>query len=120
MVHAASRADAWRVILGLISVGTWAVLALYWSDLTLPMFCSAGETVPLQAALDLALVFNSPVRLASGWALMLVAMMPLLIIAPLRHVRERSFAWRRSRAMFFFVAGYAAVWMIAGLGLQAI
>ena len=49
---------------------------------------------------------------------MLAAMTPPLIVAPLRHVRERSFAHRRARAMFLFVIGYGAVWMIAGVGLQ--
>jgi predicted metal-binding membrane protein len=45
-------------------------------------------------------------------------MTPPLIAVPLRHVRERSFARRRARAMFLFVIGYGAVWMIAGMGLQ--
>jgi predicted metal-binding membrane protein len=75
-----------------------------WSDVTLSGLCSAGLRTPL------ADLFN--------WLLMLSAMMMPLIAAPLRHVRERSFAHRRSRAMFLFVVGYYAVWMIAGMGLQ--
>jgi predicted metal-binding membrane protein len=67
---------------------------------------------------DLALVLNSPVALASGWALMVAAMMSPLVIAPLRHVHERSFAQRRARAMLLFVAGYVSVWMVAGVLLQ--
>jgi predicted metal-binding membrane protein len=81
-----------------------------WSDVTLSGLCSAGLQMPLVDS------FN-PAPLASGWLLMLAAMAPL-IGAPLRHVRERSFARRRARAMVLFVIGYAAVWMIAGIGLQ--
>jgi predicted metal-binding membrane protein len=44
-------------------------------------------------------------------------MLPL-VVAPLRHVRERSFARRRTRAMLLFVLGYFAVWMAAGVVLQ--
>ena len=61
-----------------------------------------------------------PASLASGWALMLAAMMAPLLIAPVRHVRDRSFAHRRARAIALFVAGYGAVWMAAGALLLAI
>src|SRR6185312_14385511 len=75
-----------------------------WSDVTLSGICSAGLRMPLADS------FN--------WLLMLAVMTPPLIVAPLRHVRERSFTRRRARAMFLFVIGYGAVWMIAGIGLQ--
>ena len=75
-----------------------------WSDVTLSGLCSAGLRTPLADS------FN--------WLLMLSAMMLPLIAAPLRHVRERSFSHRRARAMFLFVVGYGAVWIIAGIGLQ--
>jgi predicted metal-binding membrane protein len=60
---------------------------------------------------------NAPASLALGWALMVAAMMAPLIIAPIRHVRDRSFARRRARAIALFVAGYGAVWMAAGVFL---
>ena len=82
-----------------------------WSDVTLSGLCSAGPQMPLVDSFNLT-------QLASGWLLMLAAMTPPLIVAPLRHVRERSFAHRRVRAMVLFVIGYGAVWMIAGMGLQ--
>jgi predicted metal-binding membrane protein len=82
-----------------------------WSDVTLSGLCSAGLRMPLSDSSNLT-------QLVSGWLLMLAAMTPPLIVAPLRHVRERSFAHRRARAMFLFVIGYGAVWMIAGMGLQ--
>ena len=49
---------------------------------------------------------------------MLVAMMGPMLIAPVRHVRERSFGRRRRRAVALFVAGYAAMWMPAGAFLM--
>ena len=115
---ATRRFDASLVVLVSISLVAWSLLALYWSEVTLPGFCSPGLRMPLSDSFNLAFVFNSPAQLASGWLLMLAAMTPPLIVAPLRHVRERSFVRRRTRAMFLFVIGYGAVWMIAGIGLQ--
>jgi predicted metal-binding membrane protein len=86
----------------------------------LPALCSANALpmMPLSASFDLALILNSPAKLASGWALMLAAMMLPLVVAPLRHVRDRSFARRHARAMLLFVLGYFAVWTAAGMVLQ--
>jgi predicted metal-binding membrane protein len=121
MRDAARRFEAWFVALGSTSLLAWSVLVFGGSDLTLPAFCSAQTLrAPLSVSFDLALVFNAPAKLAWGWALMLAAMMSPLLIAPLRHVRDRSFARRRARAMLLFVAGYAAAWMTAGVALQAI
>jgi predicted metal-binding membrane protein len=60
---------------------------------------------------------NAPPALALGWALMLAAMMGPLLIPSIRHVRDRSFARRRARAIALFAAGYLAVWMVAGAAL---
>jgi predicted metal-binding membrane protein len=121
MGDAARRLDTWLVGLGSASLAAWSVLAFDGSDLIMPAFCSAATPwpAPLSVSFDQALMFNSPAKLASSWALMVVAMMLPLVIAPLRHVRDRSFARRRNRAMLIFVAGYLAVWMAAGVGLQA-
>jgi predicted metal-binding membrane protein len=51
---------------------------------------------------------------------MLAAMMVPLLIAPVRHIHNSSFARRRVRAIALFVAGYAAVWMLAGVVLLAL
>jgi predicted metal-binding membrane protein len=118
MWSATRRFDAWLAVLISISLVAWPLLALYWTDVTLPEFCSAGRRMPPSDSLNLAFVFNSAAPLASGWLLMLAAMTPPLVVGPLRHIRERSFARRRARAMFLFVIGYGAVWMIAGMGLQ--
>jgi predicted metal-binding membrane protein len=115
------RPEAWLVMLVSTSLAAWSVLALGGNEVTLPAFCAAGTpwAVPLSVSFDLALVFGSPARMASGWALMVAAMMLPLLMAPLRHVCDRSFARRRTWAMLLFVSGYAAVWMGAGVGLQA-
>jgi predicted metal-binding membrane protein len=122
MGRVARRPDAWLVMLGATGLVAWSVLALDGRGFTLPAFCSAATLrgVPLSVSLDLALMFNSPAQLAAGWALMVAAMMSPLIVAPLQHVRDRSFARRRARSMLLFVAGYLAVWMIAGAALQAV
>src|SRR5262245_56191726 len=102
-----SRFDSWLVATSLVAS---TLLVLTWSDVPPAGLCSAALQMPLSDSFNLALV--------SSWLLMLAAMTPPLIVVPLRHVRERSFAHRKARAMFLFVIGYGAVWMIAGMGLQ--
>jgi len=63
---------------------------------------------------------GSPASQAAGWLLMLAAMMSPLLVGPVRHVRDRSFARRRVRAVTLFLAGYTAVWTAAGAGLLAV
>ena len=63
---------------------------------------------------------HQPASLGLGWMLMLTAMMMPLLIPPVRHVRDRSFARRRPRAIMLFLAGYAAIWMMAGALLLAL
>jgi len=127
MGRAESRFDTfgfepWLVGLGSISLVAWSVLAFGGSTSVVPALCSsgAGPAIPLSVSFDLALLVNSPASLASGWALMLAAMMLPVVAAPLRHVRDRSFARRRGRAMLLFVLGYFAVWMVAGAALEAV
>lgn len=125
MGRAGSRFDTfgsepWLVALGSISLAAWSVLAFGGSTSVVPALCASagGPAIPLSVSFDLALLFNSPARLASGWVVMLAAMMLPVVAAPLRHVRDRSFARRRTRAMLLFILGYFAVWMAAGVVLQ--
>ena len=84
-----------------------------------PALCSTGLGLgPPWSALDLMLALNSPGRLAAGSALMVGAMMTPLLLGPLRHLRERSFADRRPRATLLFVAGYAGMWALGAAGLE--
>lgn len=86
---------------------------------TLPAFCGAGTAGLLLAsgwsgALELAFALNPPARLLADWALMLLAMMPPLLAAPLMHVWRSSLPRRRVRALGYFALGYGSVWMAAG------
>jgi predicted metal-binding membrane protein len=119
MQRGARRPDAWLLVLGSAGLAAWSLLALGGSELTLPALCSAAGmsgAVPF----DLVLVLISPAKLAGAWALMVAAMMVPVVIGPLRHVRQRSFATRRPRAVLLFLVGYAAVWIVAGVPLQAL
>ncbi|HEX2092611.1 MAG TPA: DUF2182 domain-containing protein [Longimicrobiaceae bacterium] len=53
----------------------------------------------------------TPVSLVTEAALMFMAMMVPLSGAPVRHVRDRSFACRRWRAVALFAASYALPWI---------
>jgi len=75
---------------------------------------TVDPTLPILASLQMQLAMNSPLSLALGWALMLVAMMAPALIAPIQHVRIQSFANRRGRSIGLFLAGYGVVWM--GIG----
>ena len=52
--------------------------------------------------------------LLRDWALMLLAMMPPLVAAPLMHIAVSSLPHRSSRAIAVFASGYATVWLAAG------
>jgi predicted metal-binding membrane protein len=122
MARATRTPEGWVLVLGSTSLIAWSILALYWGDPALPAFCSADAlwAAPLSVSFSLALLFNSPAKLALCWGLMIAAMMSPVLIEPLRHVHDRSFARRRTRAMLLFVAGYATVWMAAGVPLHAL
>jgi predicted metal-binding membrane protein len=111
--------DTWLVWLGAIILIAWVQLALGGSVLSLPAICTAGA-VPLSASLDLALISGSPFKFALSWGLMVVAMMLPLAVAPLWHLRVRTFARRRGRSTLAFIAGYIAIWMAAGIVLQTV
>ncbi len=82
-----------------VSAGAWFVLAS--APEMLSPHVHGGVLVPVGAR-------------GAGWAVMLAAMMLPLLMAPLRHVRDRSFARRRPRAGALFLLGYALSWMMAG------
>jgi predicted metal-binding membrane protein len=121
MIAAARGQYGLPAALGGTALLAWGAIALGAGNVMLPGFCAANGSWPRSlATLNLALALNPPAMLVAGWALMIAAMMPPLIGAPLRHVSDRSFARRRQRAMLLFAAGYMAVWMVAGMGLQGI
>ena len=117
MTPAARERVRVRVPLLSISGGAWLLLALEPNGMAMPAYCSAAAlgTMPAFSSVATLLALNPPGSLAAGWALMLVAMMVPTLIGPVRHVRDRSFARRRVRAIVLFAAAYAAIWMAAGM-----
>lgn len=116
------RRIAWLVLL--LSGFGWGLLVLGGAGLAVPSLC-AGSVIwqsPDAQAFDFALTIQSPGQLALAWAVMLMAMMAPLLIAPLQHVRAQVLARNRFWAGMAFVAGYGLVWMLAGvvLVLQAL
>jgi len=79
--------------------------------------CSVSGVV---ASWQMLWAANPPGPLAIDWALMLVAMMGPMLIAPLYHIRISSFDRRRMRSMALFIAGYGAIWMAAGVLIVAV
>jgi predicted metal-binding membrane protein len=59
----------------------------------------------------------TPASLLAASALMFASMMVPLIGAPVLHVRDRSFANRRWRAIALFIAGYGLPWIAASVVL---
>jgi predicted metal-binding membrane protein len=98
-----------------LSAITWLLLLIDPGSISMFAHCPAttsGTSWP--ASFHMLLAMNPPAQLAAGWALMLVAMMSPVLIQPIRHIRLRTFTHRRARSIMFFVAGYAAIWMVLG------
>jgi predicted metal-binding membrane protein len=118
MDRAGRLPEGWLLILAGACLVAWLLLGVGANGLAAPLCSeSAGLGAPL-SDLDFALALNSPARLVTGSALMVAATMAPLLVAPLRHVRDRSFRERRLRSMAQFVAGYAAVWVTSGVALE--
>lgn len=79
----------------------------------IPLFAASGAAWLLLAANPHA----SCASPAGGSALMFSTMMLPLIGPPVLHVRDSSFARRRLRSIVLFVAGYASLWLAAGVAL---
>lgn len=116
--------ERWHVRVPVLcaSAAAWTLLLAEPGGMVLHAHHSAAmpRAAPLPASLGLLLAHDPLALLALNWALMLVAMMAPLLIAPIRHVRDRSFARRRLRAIVLFVAGYGLVWLAAGVVLLSL
>ena len=55
-----------------------------------------------------------------GWTAMTLAMMPLLVVGPVAHVRRSSLPRRKLRATLLFGIGYGLCWTVAGASLAPI
>ncbi len=75
---------------------------------------AASGSVPWRISLVMLVSMPSLASNATGWALMLVAMMSPALIPPIGHVWLQSFQHRRIRSIGLFVFGYTAIWLIVG------
>jgi len=87
--------------------------------MAVPDLCSAPtlSATSFSNSRHLRLAFSLLASFAASWMLMLTAMMMPVLIAPVRHIRDRSFTKRRARAIVLFLTGYAAIWIAAGVVL---
>jgi predicted metal-binding membrane protein len=118
-VNSRERARINLLIL-LISAITWMMLLINPGSIMTIAHCPVTESGASAASFQMLLAMNPLSSLTAGWFLMLVAMMSPTLIAPVHHVRERSFKRRRARSVTLFVIGYAAIWMAAGVVLLAV
>lgn len=106
----------------ILSAITWVLLVTAPGGIAVHphLHAAASSPMPLGASLEMLLAMNPPATLAMGWVLMLIAMMAPVLIMPIRHIRQRSFARRRTRFTALFVAGYGVIWLAAGVVVLAI
>jgi predicted metal-binding membrane protein len=55
-----------------------------------------------------------------NWLVMLAAMMAPVLVQPIQFVRNHGLARRRGRSTLAFLAGYAAIWTVAGAVILSI
>ncbi|MET0648204.1 MAG: DUF2182 domain-containing protein [Pyrinomonadaceae bacterium] len=103
----------------LISAMTWMMLLVNPGSIMTLAHCPVTDAGASLVSFQMLLAMNPISSLTAGWALMLVAMMSPTLMAPIHHIRERSFKRRRARSVTLFVIGYAAIWMAAGGVLMA-
>lgn len=103
--------------LALAAALAWIVLALGSGSGAMPTICSGTLlwSVPSPDTYAFVFAFVSPLNLAVGWAVMVVAMMLPTVYDALIHVRERSFRSERPWALTLFIGSYFTVWMLAGV-----
>ena len=105
-----------RTPLLIASAAAWLVLLAGSGDAAMASHEAAAHGGTVLASMH-------PSAWLAGWTrevLMLAAMMPPVLSAPVTHLRLHSFAYRRARAIALFVAGYAAIWIAAGGALVAV
>lgn len=108
-----------NILILLISAITWMMLLVNPGSIMTVAHCPVMDSGASLVSFQMMLEMNPISSLLAGWALMLVAMMSPTLITPIHHIRRRSFKRRRARSVALFAAGYAAVWMAAGVILIA-
>ena len=87
---------------------------------TMPFCGSAWAVDRLASEIKLATALVDPGRWATGWVVMLLAMTPPLLGAPVTRLWRGSLARRRATVLLSFALGYLAVWILVGTGLQVL
>ena len=82
--------------------------------------CHVTTMGPSGASFQMLLAMNPISGMMMGWTLMVFAMMLPKLIGPIQYIHERSFKRQRFVSAVLFVVGYAAVWIVIGLVMNAI
>jgi len=108
-----------NILILFISAAVWIMLLFNPGSMMNIAHCPITDSGTSLTSLQMLLTMNPISSLAAGWCLMLIAMMLPTLIAPIRHIIERSFNRRRIRSVTLFLIGYAVIWMAAGILLIA-
>jgi predicted metal-binding membrane protein len=103
--------ERWRIQAPML-----AVCAIAWM-LILARLGGSGAHEADGGAMMQGPTWDGAAAMFGSWMLMMMAMMSPLLLAPVRHVHNRSFSRRRGRAVVLFLSGYSAVWMVVGFAL---
>jgi predicted metal-binding membrane protein len=101
-----------------VSLAGWILLLGLDREMQVSSLCLSQVTLTAVARGAFAMAFAANPLAMLSWLAMLLAMMSPLLRQPIAQLRLRSLARRRRRAVAWFVAGYGAVWMMAGLVLM--
>jgi predicted metal-binding membrane protein len=105
-------ARVWKPVL-LVSAAAWTVLLIEPSVISPISSCFVSSAAAASSHRTL-MPLMSPASVGVSWMLMLVAMMAPVLIQPVYHIRQRSFARRRGRSIASFLVGYAVIWIALG------
>jgi predicted metal-binding membrane protein len=103
-----------------ISAGAWFVLAVSTQYAILPPLCTAPSSRPVAIWFLESQIWSQLAWSFLSSGLMMAAMMPPLVVLPVRHIAFRSFRYRRHRAIAEFLVGYLGVWILASAALSPI
>lgn len=101
----------------LVSLLGWAAMLTMGLERGAAGLCGAMSLPALRGGVETMLRLHPVALLLEGWTAMIAAMMAPLLWQPLEHVRLRSLARRRHRALALFAAGYGGSWLLACAGL---
>lgn len=107
------------IIIGL-SVVFWILLLFDPVNVMAEQHCHVAVDATTPTTFDQLLTANPMSGLMLGWILMVFAMMLPKLISPIQHIYERSFKRKRFPSAVLFILGYALVWSVMGVFMNAI